>query len=307
MTLKISVITPVYGCTDCLRQLYQKVREAFENAGVEWELVLIDDRGPDDPWPVISQIASEDKRVCGVRLSRNHGQHLAIWAGLTRATGDWVAVIDCDLQDDPSVILELYHAAVDRDVEMILVDRGDWSDSWYRRVASRMFMKIVKILGGLNIDNTGNFGIYSRKTVETLLRFEEQEVFLPMMVALIGFRSDVYRLNRSKRITGRSSYSFIKLIAMAISIIIRFSDRPLRLSIVVGFSLSFISAIISVALVVFWAFGQFTVPGWTSTVLSVWFLSGLILATLGMHGFYLGKVFAEIKRRPRIIIEETTD
>lgn len=302
----ISIVSPVYGCTACIEMLCRKVHETFEGSGVDWELLLIDDRGPDDPWPLISKLAGLDERIRGVRLSRNHGQHLAIWAGLAETKGDWVAVIDCDLQDDPVVIPELYEAALERQVEAIIVDRGNWSDSWFRRAASRAFYQTISLLGGISIQNAGNFGLYSRRMVDTLLQYEEQEVFLPMMVALSGLKRDRFKLDRSERTGGASSYSFRRLLRLASAIIVRFSERPLKLSIVVGFAFSILSAVLSMMLVIFWLFGIVTVPGWTSTVLSVWFLSGLIMATLGVHGFYIGRIFAEVKKRPRILVETTT-
>lgn len=302
----ISIVSPVYGCRDCLEALYDRVRLAFDGLPLEWELVLVDDRGPDEPWSQISALARRDGRVRGVRLSRNHGQHLAIWAGLAEAKGDWIAVIDCDLQDSPDVIPALYAIALERKMDAVVVDRGAWSDSWFRRTASRSFYRLIDVLGGFRIENVGNFGLYSRRMVDVLLSYGEQEVFLPMMVALTGLKRDSYRLDRSDRAAGNSSYSFLRLLRMAVAIVVRFSDRPLKLSVVIGFAFSFFAALLSLLLVLLWLFGIFTVPGWTSTVLSVWFLSGLIMATLGVHGFYLGRVFAEVKRRPRIVVETRT-
>lgn len=302
----ISVVSPIYGCRDCLEALADAVRYAFDGSGLDWELILVDDRGPDKPWSTICELAARDNRIHGLRLSRNHGQHLAIWAGLAQAKGDWIAVIDCDLQDDPSALPELYKAALERHVDAMVVDRGSWSDSWFRRTASRAFYRTVKLLGGISIQNAGNFGLYSRRMVDTLLQYEEQEVFLPMMVALSGLKCEKLTLDRSERAAGTSSYSFRRLLSLASAIIVRFSDRPLKLSIVVGFAFSIFSALISFLLVILWLLEIVVVPGWTSTVLSVWFLSGLIMATLGVHGFYIGRIFAEVKRRPRILVETTT-
>ncbi len=303
---RISVISPVYGCADCLRALYEAVVTALESYGSEWELILVDDRGPDDPWPQICELARDDARVRGVRLARNHGQHLAIWAGLAESRGDWVAVIDCDLQDDPREILALHEKALADNVHAVVVERGEWKDSALRRVASRSFYRVINMLGGVRLNNVGNFGIYNRMMVDALLQFREQEVFLPMMVALTGLKQTTYRLDRSERAAGDSSYSLPRLLGLATAIMIRFSDRPLKFSVYVGLFFSFVSALISLYLVLNWLFGAYSVPGWTSTVLSVWFLSGLIMATLGVHGFYLGRVFAEAKNRPRILVEATT-
>ncbi|MFV0359656.1 glycosyltransferase family 2 protein [Tropicimonas sp.] len=302
----ISVVSPVYGCRDCLEALVDMVRAAFLDSGLDWELILVDDRGPDAPWDLIVELAGLDGRVRGLRLVRNHGQHLAIWAGLAAARGDWVAVIDCDLQDDPAIIPALHAAAVKEGVDAMVVDRGSWSDSAFRRWASRTFYRMVDLLAGIQLRNIGNFGIYSRRMTDTLMLFDEQEVFLPVMVNLTGLRTGQMQLDRDERLAGESSYSLRRLVSLAIAIIIRFSDRPLKLSVIAGLLFSGLSALISVVLVVAWSTGAFTVPGWTSTILSVWFLSGLIMAVLGVHGFYVGRIFSEVQNRPRILIEQVT-
>ena len=303
----ISIVSPVYGCRDTLVELAKRVNTSFEGSTLEWELVLVDDRGPDQPWPVIEDLAAQNPRIRGVCLARNHGQHLAIWAGLEAARGDFVAVIDCDLQDDPAVIPELYRQAVQSKAEAVIVDRGAWSDSRLRRIASKSFYGLVKWLAGVQINNIGNFGLYSRRMVDTLLLFTEQEIFLPIMVSLTGYEITRFQVDRSKRLEGESSYNLLRLLRLAIAIVIRFSDRPLKLSVLVGAAISGIATLISVILFGLWLAGTFTVQGWTSTILSIWFLSGLILATLGIHGFYLGRVFKEVQGRPRILIQQTTD
>ncbi len=301
----ISVVTPVYGCTDCLEALADAVRHALSETGLNWELIFVDDRGPDDPWSTICELSALDSRVRGVRLSRNHGQHLAIWAGLQASKGDWVAVIDCDLQDDPAIIPALLEQAKeDPELQAVVVERGKWKDSWFRRAASRFFYWFIDTLVGVRLNNNvGNFGIYSRRLVNILLQFREQEVFLPVMVALTSQKRGFYVLDRSDRAAGESSYNLLRLMRLAVAIIIRFSDRPLKLSVIVGLLFSTASAGFSVLILIAWSVNAFTVPGWTSIILSVWFLSGLILAVLGVHGFYLGRVFAEVQQRPRILID----
>jgi dolichol-phosphate mannosyltransferase len=156
----ISIVTPVYQCRSCLEALADRVWTAFDGTDLDWELVLVDDRAPDEPWSLIEEMAARDPRIRGVRLARNHGQHLAIWAGLEAARGDWVAVIDCDLQDDPAVIPELYERAKRGDVEAVIVDRGEWNDTKFRRLASTVFTRSMRWLAGFNMDNrVGNFGL----------------------------------------------------------------------------------------------------------------------------------------------------
>ena len=302
----ISLVVPVYGCINCLTELYAAIKDTCFKNNLTWELILVDDRDPNDHWTKICDLAQEDPRVHGIRLSRNHGQHLAIWAGLNEAIGKWIVVMDCDLQDDPSIIPDLLESAVKEKMHAVIVDRGSWSESVFRRLASRSFFRLIHILSGVKLKNIGNFGLYSRKMIDALLMFNEQEVFLPMMVALTGLTTSTHSTNRSKRVAGESSYNVLKLVRLAIAIIIRFSDRPLKISVFIGLSMSLLSAGVSVLLLVVWLMGVIEVPGWTSSLLSIWFLSGLILATLGLQGFYLGRVFEEVKNRPRIIIENKT-
>src|SRR5438309_11643191 len=129
----ISIVSPVYNCTRCLPEIVRRVGETFHDSDLGWEILFVDDRGPGQPWPVIQKLAKGDSRVRGVRLMRNHGQHLAIWAGLAYASGDWVAVVDCDLQDDPSVLLALVERARKGQSDAIVVDRGTWHDTYWRR------------------------------------------------------------------------------------------------------------------------------------------------------------------------------
>ncbi|MGJ8590038.1 MAG: glycosyltransferase family 2 protein [Yoonia sp.] len=302
----VTVVSPVYGCRDCIEALAERVAVSFAGTDLEWELILVDDRSADAPWDLICNLAAEEPRIRGLLLARNHGQHLAIWAGLEASRGDWVAVVDCDLQDDPEHIPILYEKALADNVDAVVVDRGEWSDSKFRRLAANAFYKLVDRLGGISLKNSGNFGIYSRRLVNTLIEFREQEVVLPMMVALTGFQRSSLKLDRSERLSGKSTYSLFSLLALAATIIVRFSDRPLKISVVVGIAFSLMSALVSIVLVVMRLVGAITVPGWTSTVLSVWFLSGLIMATLGIHGFYISRVFAEVRARPRIIVETRT-
>lgn len=303
----ISIVSPVYGCRDCLHILVKTIEQSFNGSELDWELILVDDRAPDEPWPVIQEIAKQNPKVRGIRLSKNHGQHLAIWAGLEATKGDWVSVIDCDLQDDPKAILELYKQIQKDKVDAIFVSRGEWKDTWFRRFASRMFYKTMEVLTGVHLNgDIGNFGLYSRRLVDLLLAFQEKEVYFPIMVILTGLPRSEYTINRSERLEGDTSYSLMRLIKLAVTIIIRFSDRPLKLSVLLGLLFSGLSAFISIFIFIAWAIGAFSVPGWASLILSTWFLAGLILAVLGVHGFYMGRIFTEVQNRPRFIIEQTT-
>lgn len=303
----VSVVSPVYGCKDCLIQLTAAVSGTLEHTPYDWELILVDDRGPDEPWDVITELSKKHSRVRGIRLARNHGQHLAIWAGLEASQGDWVVVVDCDLQDNPSYIPQLVEKVIFENVEAVIVERGSWSDSIFRRLSSRSFYCIVRALSGINLSNVGNFGVYSRRMVDLLLRFEEQDVYLPFMVSITGLKKTQLVIDRDERHSGQSSYTTRQLLKLAFSLIVNFSDRPLKYVAIIGAVMSFIALFFSIALIGAYLLGAFTVPGWASIILSMWFLSGLTLAVLGIHGIYLGRIFSEAKRRPRIIVEVETN
>jgi dolichol-phosphate mannosyltransferase len=302
----ISVVSPVYNCTRCLPNIVRQVAASFPNRDVEWEVLFVDDRGPGEPWPVIERLAKEDPRVRGVRLTRNHGQHLAIWAGLAYARGDWVAVMDCDLQDDPSVLPTLLERAREARSDAIVVDRGSWHDSYWRRAASRAFYALLHSITGFQIGgNAGNFGIYSRRMVENLLAFRDKEVFLPAMVVMTGLDRQFYVVPRADRSEGRSSYGVKQLLRFAAALVVRFSDRPLKIGVLVGLAMSSLSALLAAVIAIAWLTGRVQVQGWTSLMLSIWFVGGLILSTLGIHGFYIGRIFSEVQERPRLRVLET--
>lgn len=301
----ISVVSPVYNCTACLPEIVRRTRAGFEGTDIDWEIIFVDDRGPGAPWPVIERLATDDPRVRGIRLTRNHGQHLAIWAGLAHARGDWVAVIDCDLQDDPAMLPILMDRAREGKADAIIVDRGAWRDSRWRRLASRGFYAMLHGITGFRIDgNAGNFGLYSRRMVTNLLAFRDKEVFLPVMAVLTGLERETHVIPRGDRLEGRSSYDLKRLLRFATALVIRFSDRPLKLSVFAGLILSGVSALIGLAVLVVWLTGDIQVQGWASIVLSIWFVGGLILSVLGVQGFYIGRIFAEVQDRPRIRIED---
>jgi dolichol-phosphate mannosyltransferase len=302
----ISVVSPVYNCTRCLPEIVRRVRETFQDGDLDWEIVFVDDRGPGQPWPVIQNLAQGESRVRGVRLMRNHGQHLAIWAGMAYARGDWVAVVDCDLQDDPSVLMALVERACQGYSDAIVVDRGSWHDSYWRRAASRGFYGLLHSITGLKIGgNAGNFGLYSRRMVENLLAFRDKEVFLPVMVAMTGLERETYVVPRSDRFEGRSAYGLKQLLRFAVALVVRFSDRPLKISVLAGLGMSGVSALLGLMVTIAWLSGRVQVQGWASLILSIWFVGGLILSALGIHGFYIGRIFAEVQDRPRLRVLET--
>ena len=303
----ISVVIPVFQAENCLDVLYQRLKKVLEAISENFEIVLVEDCGNDGSWQVIARLAAADPRVRGFQFSRNFGQHYAITAGLNYCQGDWVIVMDCDLQDRPEEILRLY-AKAQEGYDIVLARRGTRRDPLLKRMASRLFYKLFSYLSDIDYDgSSGNFRIMSRKVVLNFCTMTEQLRFFGALVQWMGFPSASIEVVHDKRFEGNSAYNFAKLWKLASEAVIAYSDKPLRLAVRFGFlmaSLSFCygAYILGRALL----YGS-TVPGWGSLIVSLYFIGGIIICILGILGIYLGKTFDEAKKRPLYIIRRSTD
>lgn len=301
----LSVVIPVYKAKDCLSELYRRLVQTLELITPEFELVLVEDAGGDGSWEEIATLAGRDPRVKGIKLSRNFGQHYAITAGLDHASGDWVVVMDCDLQDQPEEIRKLYRKAQEGH-DLVLARRLARDDSLYRRFTSSLFSLLYNYLGDIKVDNSiANFSISSRRVIAHVRQFRERNRSFPIFLNSVGFRRAYVDVAHGARYAGSSSYTFGKLLDLAIQCIVSQSNKPLRLSIRFGFALSFLSVIYGAVIVIRYLSADITVPGWTTLVVLVTFLGGLGFANLGILGLYLGKVFDEVKNRPLYCVEQT--
>lgn len=298
----ISVIVPVYRGEAFLEELYRRLKESLASVPAAHELILVEDCGGDGSWAVIERLAARDPFVKGIQFSRNFGQHAGITAGLDLASGEWAVVMDCDLQDRPEEIPRLY-AKAQEGFDVVVARRGRRRDPWLKRVASKVFYGVFSYLAGLRMDaEVGNFRIISRKVVDSLTGMRERTRFFGGLVEWAGFPSAAIDVEHAARAGGGSSYTFRKLVSLAAEIIIAYSDKPLWLAIRFGFAISGIS-VLSAAYIIYRAlrFGS-PVMGWSSLVVSLYFLGGIIISILGVLGVYLGKVFEEVKGRPIYIV-----
>ena len=300
----ISVIIPVYKAEECLDELYRRLTASLETLTADFEIVLVEDCGGDRSWPMILDLARRDARVRGIQFSRNFGQHYGITAGLDHCDGDWVVVMDCDLQDRPEEIPRLYAKALEG-YDAVLARRGRRNDPLLKRCTSWLFYKIFSYLADMDYDGeTGNFRIISRKVVESFRTMRERLRFFGGLVAWMGFPTVSIDVQHDERFAGQSTYTFGKLWKLASETIIAYSDKPLRLSIRFGFTISVLafgygSYILYRALV-----HGAAITGWSSLIVSVYFLGGIIISILGILGVYLGKTFDESKRRPLYLIRD---
>lgn len=300
----ISIVSPVYGCKSCLNDLYVRLLITLEKITIDFEIILVNDAGPDKAWPLIKELAEKDNRVKGINFSRNFGQHYAITAGLEYATGDWVVVMDCDLQDQPEEILKLYLKAQEG-YDTVLAQRVERHDTFFKKTFSRIFYKVLGYLTESNQDSSvANFGIYHKKVIRAVLLMNDSIKYFPAMVKWVGFKSTGIAINHAEREIGTTSYNFKRLLKLAIDTVLSFSDKPLRLTIKFGFMIALIAFLFAIIEVIRFIFGEISVLGWTSLIISIWFLSGIIILVLGVIGLYLGKTFDKVKNRPVYIEDE---
>ena len=300
----ISIVSPVYRAEKILPILVSEINLVMERIGEDYEIILVDDRSPDNSWEVMKVLSSQNPKIKSIRLSRNFGQHSAIFAGLTKTKGDWVVVMDCDMQDQPKEIAKLYKKALEG-YDIVLGQRENRKDKFLKKLTSRLFYKVFNYLSGANFDNNvANFGIYHQKTIKSILDMGDYVKFFSLFINWIGFKSVSIPIEHGEREEGKSTYSVGRLFKQAFNVIISFSDKPLRLFINFGLSISVLSFIVGIYYLYLALTGKIAQPGFSSLILSIWFLSGIIISCIGIVGVYLGKTFDQAKGRPTFIIDE---
>ncbi|MCX7735847.1 MAG: glycosyltransferase family 2 protein [Candidatus Kapabacteria bacterium] len=302
--MKISVVIPVYRGEYFLWELYDRLVASLSKIADDFEIILVNDHSPQNDWEIIKQICEKDSRVKGINLSKNFGQHRAISAGLDHISGDWIVVMDCDLQDQPEEIIKLYNKAQEG-YDLVFGRRYHRKDSFIKKLGSNIFYKIFNYFTNSHFDNTiANFSISKRLVIENLKQYKEQTKFFPVLATSLGFKLGFENIEHSRRDEGKSSYSFKKLLMLALNIIVSHSNKPLRVAIFTGVFIAMVSFLISLYVLIKYLFWGIPVAGWASIMLSIWFLGGVTFAFLGIIGLYLGKVFDETKARPIYIIKE---
>jgi len=302
----ISVVSPVYQAEDLVLPLVHRTQAVLEKINPAYELILVEDGSTDNSWEEIEKIAQQDNRIKGVRLSRNFGQHYAITAGLDVSRGDWIVVMDCDLQDAPEEIPKFLVKAR-QGFDIVQAQRQNRKHTFFKKLFSRLFYFILSYLTGLKQDSSiANFGLYSRRTINAVNTLHDSIRFFPGMVQWVGFRSTTVVIEHQARPAGNSSYNIKKLLNLALDIIMAYSDKPLRLTVKIGISISFFSFLASIIIFIRALAGNIAVLGYASIIISIWFFSGILISIVGLVGLYIGKIFEGVKARPLYIIAQTT-
>ncbi|WP_269683931.1 glycosyltransferase family 2 protein [Flavobacterium lacustre] len=300
----ISFVSPVYKAEKILERLVDEIHKVMLLIGTPYEIILVDDRSPDKSWDVMKQLCREFPVVKSIRLSRNFGQHPAIMAGLAHAKGEWVVVLDCDLQDQPKEVLKLYTKAQEG-FDIVLAKRKNRQDSFFKKMTSFVFSKIYGFFTDTQYDNeVANFGIYHSKVIASILEISDSIKFFPLFVKFVGYHSTSIIVEHGPREEGNSSYSLSKLISLAFNSIISFSNKPLKLFVKFGLIISLISFLFGLYNVYLTLTHQIEVLGYSSIIVSIWFLSGIVITTIGVTGIYVGKIFDQTKDRPTYLIDE---
>jgi len=299
-----SIVSPVYKAEKIVSELVKRIKESVKTITDDFEIVLVCDGSPDNSWLAIKEECAKDKRVIGINLSRNFGQHYAITAGMRYTRGEWVVLMDCDLQDRPEEIPRLY-LKVCEGYDIVQSRRVHRKDGFFKRLSSKAFHLVFDWFSGMKTDNAiSNLGIYHRKVIDTFNSLKETSRSFGTLLSYVGFRKTTIDVEHSERFEGKSSYSFNTLMKLMFDVTISNSNKPLRIITGFGFAFALLSFLLALYnLIAHWV-GIVTLQGFTTTVFSIWFVGGVILMMLGVLGLYIGKIFNQVKQRPLYIVAE---
>lgn len=302
--IKLSIVSPVYRAEKMVHMLVERIVKSVSTITEDFEIILVNDASPDASWSVIEYECAQDKRVKGINLSRNFGQHYAITAGLHYAKGEWVVVMDCDLQDRPEEIPALYQKTQEG-YDIVYARRVDRQDKGLKKLSSTIFHKTFDWLSGSTTDKTiANFGIYKQCVIAEYNRMPERARSFPSLIKYLGFTQATVNVQHAERAEGKSSYSLYKLLKLSFDVIISNSNKPLRMAVGVGFGMSALSFLLALYNVIARLLGFISFPGYTTTVFSIWFVGGLMLFVMGILGLYVGKIFDQVKGRPLFVVKD---
>jgi glycosyltransferase involved in cell wall biosynthesis len=303
----LSVVIPVYNESSLIDELVKRVKTNVKLITEDYEIIIVDDGSQDNSWNSIENEAKLENRIKGIKFSRNFGHHYAITAGLHNSEGEWVVVMDGDLQDRPEVIPDLYKKSQEG-FDVVFVSRQNRPEKLYYRMAQKIFYWTLSSLSGLDFDSRqANFSIVNKKVVDAFKQFPENARFYGSTIKWLGFNRSFILADHGVRHSGRPSYTIRKRFKLAADIVLSFSDRPLKFAITIGIGMSIVATLLA-----FWILwkainSEFSVVGWPSLMSVILFSGGTTLIVVGIVGIYIGKMFNEVKRRPLYVVSETVN
>lgn len=299
----LSVIIPSYKEEKMIARTAETIGQILAEASIPYELLFVDDGSGDNTWSEIKKAAEKDSNVHGVHFSRNFGKEAAMFAGLARAAGDCCVVIDCDLQHPPEKIVEMYRLWEEgyEVVEGIKDDRGE--ESGAHRFAAKSFYSLISSAVGMDMSSASDFKLLDRKVVDTLNQMPEKNVFFRALSYWVGFKKTEVCYCVQERTAGESKWSTKSLVKYALSNITSFSSAPLHLITLLGIFMLAVAAVFSVITLVQKLSGS-AAEGFTTVIILLLFTGSVIMLSLGVIAYYIGKMYEELKGRPRYIISE---
>ncbi len=302
--MKISVVIPTLNEESIILEIVNRVIISLIDISTDYEIIFIDDGSRDLTWSKIVESGVKNPRVKGIKLSKNWGQHIAISSGLKFSTGEWVVVMDGDLQDRPELIPELYYKALEG-YDSVFVSRFGRHETFTYRIFQKIFYFIVNILSGLKLDSDqANFSINHRNVVNSYNNLSEQSRFFSISSKWLGFKRGKIKGEQGIRFDGISSYTLRSRIKLATDVILSFSDRPLKVGILIGILMSITAFVYSLRILFLYYFSSQNISAWASLMITVLLSSGIILIVLGIVGTYIGKIYNEVKKRPLFVVEK---
>jgi len=302
--MKISIVTTLYYSASHIGEFHRRIKETVKEITEDYEIIMVNDGSPDDSLKKALEILEKDQKLKIIDLSRNFGHHRAIMTGLSHASGDYIFLIDCDLEEEPELLKVFWNeltACEGTDVVFGVQERR--KGSLFEKITGNLYYKIFNLLSDIEIpSNLITCRIMTGRYVKALLEYKEQELFLGGVFASAGFRQKALKVNKASR--GVSTYTLRKKVALAINSITSFSSKPLVYIFYLGFFTTLISFLTFAGLIFKKIYYGVDIMGWTSTMISLWLIGGLIIFSLGVIGIYLSRMFNEIKHRPYTIIKD---
>lgn len=305
----LTIVVPCYNEEPVLEQTTQHLLAVLEGmqeiVSHDSRILYVDDGSHDATWSMIEQLHAEDRRIAGISLAHNSGHQNALMAGLTTAIrfADLTVTIDADLQDDETVIKEMVQLALQGNDIVYGVRSSRATDTWFKRTTAQAFYRLMGKMGVKTVYNHADYRLMSRRAVEALLHYEERNLFLRGLVPLLGYKTAQVEYARKERQAGESKYPLTKMLNLAFDGITSFSMSLVHMVLWLGLVFLLIALGITIWVIVCLVQHK-AITGWSSLILSIWFCSGCVLIGLGIVGEYIGKIYMEVKRRPRFNIKD---
>lgn len=300
--MKLSIVTTLYRSAPYLREFHRRCRDAALRLTDDYEFILVDDGSPDESLDVALELRQGDPRVGVVQLARNFGQHKAIMTGLAHATGDLVFLLDADLEEAPEWLLDFHRKMQEADADVVYGVQEQRAGGWWKRISGDVFYRIFNALADCRVPpNLVTTRLMTKDYVEALVAHREREIFLAGLWSITGFRQAPLTVN--KGVKGTTCYTFRRKLNLVLDSVTSFSTAPLRYIFYSGAGILMVSIVTACAAFAQWCAGT-VMSGWTSLIISIWLLGGMILFSIGVLAIYVGKALSEAKQRPYTIVRK---